>query len=74
MRRILLLWARMRLRLAFALAVAGKYLLRLGGRIVDRSVVDLERVRVGDVKTNWPLVAAVALLLLLLLLAGWLWV
>ena len=72
MRRILLLWARMRLRLAFALAVAGKYLLRVGGRIVDRSVVDLERVRVGDVKTNWPLVAAVALLLLLL--AGWLWV
>ena len=72
MRRILLLWALMRLRLAFALAVAGKYLLRLGGRIVDRSVVDLERVRVGDVKTNWPLVAAVALLLLLL--AGWLWV
>ena len=72
MRRILLLWARMRLRLAFALTVAGKYLLRLGGRIVDRSVVDLERVRVGDVKTNWPLVAAVALLLLLL--DGWLWV
>ena len=72
MRRILLLWARMRLRLAFALAVAGKYLLRLGGCIVDRSVVDLERVLVGDVKTNWPLVAAVALLLLLL--AGWLWV
>jgi hypothetical protein len=70
-RLIVLLWARLRLRLALALTVAGQYLIRLGGRLVERSLADLERAHVGDVKTDWLLLAAVALLLVSL--AGWLW-
>jgi len=57
--------------MALALTIVGRYLIRLGGRVVDRSVVDLERARVGDVKGDWPL--GIASALLLLLLAGCLW-
>jgi hypothetical protein len=70
-RLILLLWARLRIRLALVLARSGKHLMRFGTDVAERATDDLERASTGDVKADWRLVIAILVAVLVLALSLW---